>query len=256
MAMQSRAVSTVASATLHVIAGVIVLLALQLAPKDATNNAVRLLIPQHLVWVPHEDIGGGRASGGDTSISPPRRAREIGSDAVSAPVVTQPTTTSAIEPPEDISTIPLAPTADAITTLAGTIDGDPALTSAGPGTKGAGDHTGSDRGIGGDRSGDGFGPGVLRGGPGVTMPSLIERVSPKYTADAMRARIQGSVWIECVVLPDGSVGDARVMRSLDRHFGLDDEALAAARRWRFKPGRLNGEAVPVIVTIELTFSVR
>lgn len=88
------------------------------------------------------------------------------------------------------------------------------------------------------------------------MPTLVQRVSPQYTADAMRARVQGSVWVECVVLPDGTVGDARVVRSLDRVFGLDEQALAAARRWRFKPGRLNGQAVPVIVSIELTFSVR
>lgn len=88
------------------------------------------------------------------------------------------------------------------------------------------------------------------------MPTLIEQVRPSYTADAMRARVQGSVWIECVVLPDGSVGDLRIMRSLDRRFGLDDEAIKAARRWRFRPGRMNGVPVPVVVTIELMFSVR
>lgn len=72
----------------------------------------------------------------------------------------------------------------------------------------------------------------------------------------MRARVQGSVWIECVVLPDGSVGDTRLMRSLDRRFGLDEEAIAAAKRWRFRPGQLNNQPVAVIVTIELVFSVR
>ena len=72
----------------------------------------------------------------------------------------------------------------------------------------------------------------------------------------MRARIQGSAWVECVVQIDGTVGDARVIQSLDRRFGLDDEALAAARRWRFRPGTLHGKPVPVIVTIELSFSVR
>lgn len=88
------------------------------------------------------------------------------------------------------------------------------------------------------------------------MPTLIERVPPKYTPDAMRARIQGSVWIECVVQADGTVGNARIIQSLDRRFGLDEEAMAAARRWRFRPGLLNGKPVPVVVTIELMFSVR
>jgi outer membrane biosynthesis protein TonB len=72
-----------------------------------------------------------------------------------------------------------------------------------------------------------FGDGAVPGGPGVTTPILIERV-----------------------------GDARIMRSLDRRFGLDEEALRAARRWRFKPGLLNGKPVPVTITIELMFTVR
>jgi protein TonB len=255
VAIQSRAVSTLASATLHFVAALILLLAFRLAPGNDTTNAVSMLIPQHLVWIPDNDIGGGRASGGDQSIAP-ARAREVGHDAASVPATPQPSTAATIEHPLDVTTIAVLPAADAITTLAGTIDGDPALKTAGPGTTSAGDHPGNNNGGAGDRPGDGFGPGAIRGGPGVTMPTLVERVSPKYTGDAMRARIQGSVWIECVVLPDGSVGDARVMRSLDRHFGLDDEALAAAKRWRFKPGTLNGEPVATVVTIELMFSVR
>ena len=138
--------------------------------------------------------------------------------------------------------------------LAGAINSDGA--SAGPGNGGVGDSSGTGNGNLGQQPGDGVGPGITRGGPGVTMPTLIERVSPKYTADAMRARIQGSVWIECVVQTDGTVGDLRVMRSLDRHFGLDEEAIAAAKRWRFRPGMLHGKPVPVVVTIELSFSVR
>ena len=57
-------------------------------------------------------------------------------------------------------------------------------------------------------------------------------------------------------MPDGSVGDARVTKSLDSRFGLDEEALTAARRWRFRPGTLNGKPVPVMVSIELLFLVR
>jgi periplasmic protein TonB len=58
------------------------------------------------------------------------------------------------------------------------------------------------------------------------------------------------------VLPDGTVGDARIIRSLDQRFGLDQEAIAAAKKWRFRPGLLNGKPVPVIVTIELSFMLR
>jgi protein TonB len=81
-------------------------------------------------------------------------------------------------------------------------------------------------------------------------------VKPKYTAGAMRAKIQGVVVLECIVLPDGTVGDVQVKRSLDRTFGLDEEAVKAARQWQFAPGTRLGQPVPVIVSIELSFSLR
>jgi protein TonB len=127
--------------------------------------------------------------------------------------------------------------------------------SAGPGDAGVGTTTAPDHGAGskpGNRFGDAIGP----GGPGVTAPTVIARATPKYTVEAMQARIQGIALVECVVQIDGTVGDARIIRSLDRRFGLDEEALSAARRWRFRPGLLKGKPVPVVVTIELMFSIR
>ena len=87
-------------------------------------------------------------------------------------------------------------------------------------------------------------------------PQALREVSPRYTAEAMRAKVQGVVWVEAVVLPDGTVGDTKVVRSLDRNFGLDEEAIKAARQWRFRPGTRFGEPVAVLVTIELTFTLR
>jgi len=99
-------------------------------------------------------------------------------------------------------------------------------------------------------------PGVVRiGTPGVTIPRILKEARPQYTADAMRAKIQGSVVLECVVLTDGSVGDVRVVRSLDATYGLDQEAIKAAKQWKFAPGTRNGEPVPVMVSIELTFTL-
>jgi TonB family protein len=59
-----------------------------------------------------------------------------------------------------------------------------------------------------------------------------------------------------VVLPDGTVGSVEVVRSLDATFGLDQEAIKAAKQWRFRPGTRLGEPVAVLVTIELTFTLR
>jgi len=88
------------------------------------------------------------------------------------------------------------------------------------------------------------------------MPSILREVKPSYTAEAMRAKVQGAVMVEAIVREDGSVGRVRVIRSLDRTFGLDDEAVKAIKNWRFSPGRRQGRNVAVIVEIELTFTLR
>jgi TonB family protein len=69
----------------------------------------------------------------------------------------------------------------------------------------------------------------------------------------MQAKIQGIVQVEAVVMPDGTVGDVRVLHSLDRNLGLDRQALEAARQWRFQPAMRNGKPVPIIVIIQLEF---
>ena len=56
--------------------------------------------------------------------------------------------------------------------------------------------------------------------------------------------------------PSGVCTDARVIRSLDPKFGLDQEAVKAAGQWRFRPGTWFGQPVPVLVTIEITFTLR
>jgi TonB family protein len=58
------------------------------------------------------------------------------------------------------------------------------------------------------------------------------------------------------VRADGTIGDVQVVRSLDRTFGLDDQAIRAVRQWQFAPGTRMGEPVAVQVTIELTFALR
>jgi TonB family protein len=86
---------------------------------------------------------------------------------------------------------------------------------------------------------------------GIRYPAAIREVLPSYTADALRAKIQGAVQLEIVVLPDGTVGAARVTQSLDPR--LDDEALYAARYWHFEPAQLDGQPVAINVALELTF---
>ena len=92
-------------------------------------------------------------------------------------------------------------------------------------------------------------------GNGVSAPRLIREVKPGYTSEAMRTRIQGTVRVQAIVSAGWSISAARVIRSLDERFGLDQEALKAVNQWRFLPGTLAGRAVPVVVEIELTFTL-
>jgi protein TonB len=130
--------------------------------------------------------------------------------------------------------------------------------SAPPGPGGGGRGTGI---------GPGDGPGVNegnRGGTGggdknggvVTSPVPIREVKPIYTPGAMASKIQGSVTLEVEVLANGTVGNVKVLRSLDRTNGLDQEAIRAARQWLFIPGKSGGRPVDVIVQLILEFNLR
>jgi protein TonB len=150
--------------------------------------------------------------------------------------------------------IAVQPLGDAIASMPGKIDavGDPLSVSRGTGRgSGFGHGTGSGDGPG---TGPGFGDGVFQPGNDVMMPIAVHVEKPRYTTDAMRARLQGVVVIECVVRQNGVCSDIRVVRPL--HFGLDEEARRAAALWRFRPGTYQGRPVAVAVRIELEFSVR
>jgi TonB family protein len=98
-------------------------------------------------------------------------------------------------------------------------------------------------------------PGVLTlQTPGVVPPVALERGAVRYTRDAMLQKIQGLVGLSCVVEVDGSVVHVRVVRSLDP--GLDQEAMAAARRWRFKPATRDGIAVRVVIPMSIGFNLK
>ena len=98
--------------------------------------------------------------------------------------------------------------------------------------------------------------GVFRLVPGMTAPKIIKNARPNYTPEAMRAKVQGPVKMEIVVRADGTVGEVRVVRSLDRVFGLDDAAVKAAKEMRFTPAMRDGVAVPVLVSTEMEFTAR
>lgn len=92
-----------------------------------------------------------------------------------------------------------------------------------------------------------------RPGPGIQLPAPIQSIQPKYPREALQAKVEGVVEVELVVLADGTVGDVRVTKSLDKVYGLDQQAIDAAKQWLFRPGTKDGRSVPVIVTLVLEF---
>src|SRR4051794_36423426 len=224
-----------------------------------------------IIWLTQPGPGGGGGGGGNEMKEPPRKAELPGKDKITVPVKKPPELEvkqqAKVEPdPIPQLNIPAKELSSSLTNseLPGTIDTPPGppTVSQGSGT-GNGAGTGRGTGIGpgtgsglGPGSGGGFGGGAYRPGNGVTTPVLIKEVKPGYTSEAMRAKIQGAVLLQCTVQTDGSVTDIQVVRSLDPVFGLDQQAIAAARQWRFRPGTLREQPVPVQITIELSFTLR
>ena len=91
---------------------------------------------------------------------------------------------------------------------------------------------------------------VLRVGNGISAPQKIVDVRPVYPEAAMAQNIQGVVILELRIGIDGSVKDARVVRSIPL---LDDAAVAAARQWQFRPVLLNGAPVEIVMNATVAF---
>ena len=96
-------------------------------------------------------------------------------------------------------------------------------------------------------------PAVVRPGGKIKPPTKIRDVAPVYPPLAQSVGQRGIVIIEATIGVDGSVVDARVLRSVPL---LDEAALQAVRQWLYTPTRLNGEPVPVVMTVTVNFQLR
>ncbi len=262
------------SAAVHVVPlAVLVLITMMPAPgiERLPSRSTEARQVQHLVFLAPElpALGGGGGGGGNQQPAPIRRAQGVGSDAATLPVrrappltVSTTITPTAEDSPSHSVVLDAKPLASGFFDQVGLpIGGLVSGTSTGPGS-GGGVGTGIGTGIGpgrgsgvGPGSGGGTGGGVYRVGSAVSAPRLITQVRPRYTGEALRKNIQGTVVLEAVVTRDGCASQFRVVRSLDP--GLDEEAVAAVGQWRFAPGRLaDGTAVDVLVTIMVDFTLR
>jgi len=221
--------------------------------------------PVDLVFLNVPGPGGGGGGGGNKSPEPPKTTptpaiKPIQKAPEPVPVekpVPEP------EPPPPAAQVEAVPIEAPVAVVAA---GPPTLTNSpslgtGSGT-GAGTGVGSGNGPGkgsglGDGEGGNTGGGVYQVGSGVTSPVALFSPKPAYTSEAMLRRIQGEVMLSCVVLKTGEMGKCNIVKSLDsNNFGLDNEALKAASKFKFKPGTRMGEPVAVQVNIILAFNMR
>lgn len=257
------------SVAVHAVGMFLVLLLITMGPPPSVVTDTLTSIPAEIIWRSEPGPGGGGGGGGNQMKEPPRKAELPGKEKLSVPVVRPPEIAppkqeKPPEPPKPEFNIPAKTTAAGVEPLPGVLVTQQALNTESTGSgSGGGGGTGRGTGIGpgegsglGPGSGGGTGGGVYRVGSGVTSPEVVFEKRPAYTADAMRARIQGAAWVSAIVLPDGSVGGAHIVRSLDSTFGLDEEAIKAVKQWRFRPGMRMGKAVPVEIVVEVTFTMR
>lgn len=117
---------------------------------------------------------------------------------------------------------------------------------------GRGGGVGSGNGVGyGPGSGAGTGGGVYRIGGGVSSPVPIYKPEPEYSEEARKAKFQGAVLLSIVILPDGTTTNIRVIRPLG--LGLDEKAIEAVQKWRFRPSMKDGKPVAVSANVEVNF---
>ena len=135
--------------------------------------------------------------------------------------------------------------------------GVPGPPSSGPGSGGGigtgkGGGVGSGSGIGyGPGSGAGTGGGVYRIGGGVSQPVPIYKPEPEYSEEARKAKFQGAVLLAIVIEADGSTSNIRVLRPLG--LGLDEKAIEAVQKWKFRPSTKDGRPVRVSANVEVNF---
>lgn len=227
--------------------------------QQAVKKSVTLIAPDLAPYQakPAQKQMGGGGGGGDRSLTPaskgklPRPAPRQFTPPMA--VVNNPNPRLVMEPTliiqPDVPNVNMPMYGDPLAKL-----GPP---SNGPGS-GAGIGSGSGGGVGSGRGGGfgpgeggGFGGGAYRIGGGVSAPTLLFKVEPEYSEEARKAKYQGTVVLAVVVDEKGQPRELRVVRTLG--LGLDEKAIEAVQKWRFKPGLKDGRPVAVAATIEVNF---
>ena len=254
----------VSSAIIHAgFIGALLLLGTNETVQQTAKEAVSLVLPPDIEpYVPapqKKTMMGGGGGGGDRSPTPPSQGKlpRIAKRQFTPPsaTVNNPDPKLVMEP--TIVVQPEAQLPQIASNQYGLPTGIPGPPSNGPGSGGGigtgkGGGVGSGSGVGyGPGSGAGTGGGVYKIGGGVSAPVPIFKPEPEYSEEARKAKFQGAVLLAIVILPDGSTSNIRVIRPLG--LGLDEKAIEAVQKWKFRPSLKDGRPVPVSANVEVNF---
>lgn len=87
----------------------------------------------------------------------------------------------------------------------------------------------------------------------VSAPVPLNSVIAQYTPEALNARINGHCLVSVIVDVHGMPQNPRIVKGLGH--GLDENALIAVNKYRFRPAMKDGTPVPVAITVEVNFRV-
>jgi protein TonB len=87
----------------------------------------------------------------------------------------------------------------------------------------------------------------------IKAPERSRYVNPEYPIEALRARVSGVVIVQAVIDENGNVVETKILKGIEL---LNEAALNAVAQWKYVPTLLNGEAVPVAMTVTVAFDIR
>jgi TonB family protein len=250
------------SMLIHVgVIGLLFLIGTNKQVQKAVQQTVTLIAPDlspYKPTPPKKDVMGGGGGGGDRSPTPVTKGKlpKLADKQFVPPMLSKVENpklpmdpTLIIQPDAPVPNVNMTQLGDPLSKVLGASNGTGSGGGMGSGN-GGGIGPGSGAGYGPGHGGN-FGGGAYKIGGGVSAPVPIYKPEPEYSEEARKAKFQGTVVLFIVVDEKGNARDLRVIRPLG--LGLDQKAIEAVNKWKFRPGMKDGHPVPVQATIEVNF---
>lgn len=229
--------------------------------QEAVRQQITLIAPDLAPYKPSppkkENMGGG-GGGGDRSPTPVTKGKlpKLADKQFVPPMISKVENpklpmepTLVIQPDAPVPNVNMTQLGDPLSKVLGASNGTGSGAGMGSGN-GGGIGPGSGAGYGPGHGGN-FGGGAYKIGGGVSAPVPIFKPEPEYSEEARKAKFQGTVVLNIVVDEKGNARDVTVARPLG--LGLDQKAIEAVMKWKFRPGMKDGHPVPVRASIEVNF---